>query len=149
VAITSTVPDAKAALRDILKATPSLARVQVSWGWPGGKLQSEAIVLGDVPQSEQQVVAMRAGRLPKTESYLLDVIIRVERNSTEQEPVTRRAYELAAEVEDAVGDNRDLGGVVHFAEWQSATLEEQSDPTGATRIALLIGQVACEARLST
>jgi hypothetical protein len=143
----TSAPDAKGAIRDLLQARPELSGVQVTWGWPEGRLANETIIVGDIPESTQSVVAMRAGRLPKTEEYLLDLLIRVEQRATDHEPCTRRAYELAAAAEDALGDDPTLGGLIHFAEWQSATLEEMSDPDGKTRISIITAHIHCAARI--
>jgi hypothetical protein len=140
----TTAPALKAKLRDVLAARVGLRDVKVSWGWPKA-VRREMIVLGNVNESEQEYVVFRAGRKPREESYTLEVLVRVEQGTNDQEPVTLRAYAIAAELEDALRADFTVGGVVRTAEFESGDLEELGDD--GVRLALLNVRVHCKARI--
>ncbi len=144
---TSTIPALKAKLVELLGAAESLHDVQIAWGWPGGSPARDLIIVGDVPEWSQEPAALRAGRKPREESYAIEILIRVERSGVDQRSVSERAFEIAAEIEDVVGDDWTLGGVVRDGEFAGGSLEEMASPSGDGRTSLLTLRVRCDARV--
>lgn len=102
---TASLPLVKGALKDALKLRSGLSGVQVSWGTPT-EMMPELIHLGDA-SGDQEAVSL--GQRHREENYTLTVTCDVLRNDGDQEKATRRAYALAAELEDELRDNADLG----------------------------------------
>lgn len=102
---TASLPLVKGGLRDALKLRAGLSGVQVSWGTPGEPM-AELILIGDAA-GDQQVKTM--GQRHREENYTLTVHADVLRQDGDQEKATRRVYALAAEIENEIRTNTDLG----------------------------------------
>lgn len=102
---TASLPLVKGALRDALKLRAGLSGVQVSWGVPGEPMP-ELILIGDA-SGDQGAVSL--GQRHREENYNLTVHADVLRNDGDQEKATRRVYGIAAEIENELRSNADLG----------------------------------------
>lgn len=141
---TSTIPALKGKLRDALKADAGLHDVLVTWGWPDAPA-AEMILVGDVPEWHQEPAAMKGAAWPVEEEYVLELIVHVERAGTDQESATRRAFEIAAEIENVIRADYAVGATVRVAQFESGQLQEMAGDQ--TRLALLTCRVGCAARI--
>lgn len=117
--VRSTAPAVKAAVAQLLRTRPGLTGVQVSVGHPGQSIEPDCLIVSVVTGARQE--ARSIGGRHRDEDYTLDVIVSVARTDEDQETVTARAYELLAEIEDALRDDPNLGGLttkwVEVAGW--------------------------------
>jgi len=152
---TSTVPALKAALLARLTARAGLAGVQITYGKPHSSLEDEWIMLGDTsagdPTGEERAgqSSKVIGRRSREERYLLDVWVSVIGSGLEeQQVVTERAYELVAEIEDELGDDPTVNGIVRTAQVADASeLTEAIAKNGQHREAQVRVRVACAERI--
>lgn len=153
---TSTVPALKAALLARLQARADLTGVQTTWGVPHASLEDEWIMLGDTtagdPTGEERggQSAKVLGRRSREERYVLDIWVSVIGSGLEEQSVvTERAYELVAEIEDELGDDPTVGGVVRTAQVVDASelVEAIAKKNGQSREAQVRVRVACAERI--
>jgi limonene-1,2-epoxide hydrolase len=139
----STQPKLKGNLRDALALRPAIkGEVQVSWGFPKSP-EKEFILLGDIRDDGQESAAM--GMQRRDERYTLEVIVKVEKNGTDQEATTLRAYALAGEVENTLRADATVGNAVLMARVTGVGLVEFDGDQ--VRIAVLTVLVGCKARI--
>lgn len=106
---TTTLPTVKAQLVAVLAARAGLAGVQVSAVWPGKEsTEQESVWLGDA-RGRRDYPVVRAGRKPRDETYTLDVFIQVLRPESWDPSAETRAFELFAELEDAIAADPAIG----------------------------------------
>ena len=127
-ATTSTVPTVKARLVAVLG---DRLAVPVTWAWPGPETESECVFLGPHPQLadvrldlSSDIPTIKAGRKHRQEGYVVRVTVwsfRPELTAVDAQECETRAFELAAEVEDALADDPRLG--LSPATIQSAEVE--------------------------
>ena len=149
---TSAIPAFKKALFDALTALAaggSLQGVIVSYGIPyPASPEFELIVLGDVPQWNQDAAAMRNPGHPREEEFGLEVFIRVQKNGADQQrAATERAFVLAGIIENYLRTNVTVGGTVRVAQFDPSGGQLEEFPTENARLALLTAYVVCNARI--
>lgn len=105
----TTQPKVKAKLAEITEDRANLSGVQVAYGHPGKRVESEFISFKDIAGDQE---ARELGNHRRFENYVVEVEVNVLRKGNEQQAVTERAYELAAEVEEAVRAEPTLGSLV-------------------------------------
>jgi len=133
----SAAPTIKAALFSALQAAYT-APVQVCYGHPGTDLENDIVSVGNV-RSVQDVATMSSSRA-REEVLEIDVTVSCYAGGgTEaQQPVTERAYVLAATLEDYLkGSGYSIGGTCRLARVVSHDLAESEDPE-----ILALGRVA-------
>lgn len=102
---------AKAALFDLLKASPALAGVQVCRFWPGGTVERECVFGGRTVWTTTPLTFRPAnGRLPREEAITLDLHIRVMKPGAAPDEVEARAVVLGTVVEELLAADPLLGG---------------------------------------
>jgi hypothetical protein len=145
--------DLKANLLEALKLRAGLDGVQVTWGWPKTPAK-EMIALTDIRGRQEKAELGPRRRANREESYKLEVIVKVEKQGVDQSIATLRAYALAAELEDQLLTDSTVGGVVREAQVGGRVgdpgrfdLEEFVTSDGAGRMAVLVIDVACQARV--
>lgn len=112
------MPVVKAALLTILQAaiTDLAGGGKVTFGWPGGKMRRENVWLGDARFEREEVAGMRPKPHPHNERYTLPVHVWLVAAGDDAQAAEARWYAIAAEVEDALRTNPDLGVAgVHWA----------------------------------
>jgi len=140
---TSTVPALKAALLSLLVARAGLSGVQVVYGAPLPNPGREFVSLGGT-DGMQETAAL--GRLRREEEYRLTIYVSTIREGQGQQACTERAFEIAAEVENAVRSDPTVGGTVRTALVDGPfTLEEGA--TDTHRTALVTIALLCHARI--
>lgn len=126
---TSTIPAFKNAIRTRLNALTgsggSLENVLVSYGFPGGEVPYEMVMVGNTVAQDatggrpggQSAAAMGFQR--REERYVQQIDVRVMRPESQQ-TVTERAFTIAAAVETSLRawgtENPAFGGVVRWAQ---------------------------------
>ena len=104
----STIPLVKRRVLELLGARKGLAEVQQTYSHPNSLLRRESIYFaGATGQHEARVI--RTGRQPRTETYNLAVVVVVHMAGKTAEEAEARAFDLMAEVEDALADDPTLG----------------------------------------
>jgi hypothetical protein len=147
---TSVVPAVKRALKHVLDDRPGLAGVLISWGTPYPADIPEYIWIGNVEPHEQSPSGMRTAPHSREETFSLNVQISVLQTGTEDhELVTERAYELAAEIEDALRDDMTINGSLGngWAQVGGLPLEERGPDENATRESVINARIDCRARI--
>lgn len=149
----SSQPDLKANLLAALDERPGLAGVQVTWGWPKTPAK-EFIALTDIRGVQAKAELGPRRRANREESYKLEVIVKVEKQGTDQSIATLRAYAIAEELADQLLLDSTVGGSVREAQVGGRDgdpgrfdLEELITGEGAGRMAVLVIDVACQARI--
>lgn len=108
---TSTIHAVRLALRDALTGRAGLTDVRVSIGPPLPRPPGEFVWIGDsVADGGDSQEARALGRHKRREEYRVSVVVYVYRAGGDMEGVAERAFELLAEVEDAVREAPDLTG---------------------------------------
>jgi hypothetical protein len=103
------------ALVTSLQARAGLAGALVTYGWPGAAAVQRLMVFTDSDaDGQQQAAAMRVGRLPIEERAELDVTVRAEAVGGNQLDADTAIEALLLELEQAVVDDRTLGGLVSW-----------------------------------
>lgn len=123
----SSAPAFKAALLTALQARSGLSGVTVSYGAPaGGAGAREFVALADIDGTQEYAtLGATAAARRKDETFTMTVYCSVLREGQMQQECTERAFALAAEVEDAVREDPEVGGTVRVAEVASPfSLEE-------------------------
>lgn len=138
----STVVATKQALVALLAAREGLADVAVEYAWREG-LGAESITLGN-PESDQRPSNMRTGRLHRDEEYLLPVYVVVDSPGGTVEGAEERVVLLAAEVEDALADDKKIGSLL-WSRIESYELASGLTENGVAASVTL--RVRCHARL--
>lgn len=105
----STIHAVRKGLLDALNARPALTDVRVTYGPPLPRPPGEFIWLADsAPDGGDSQESRAMGARKRREEYRLSVVVYVFRKGTDMEAAAERAYELVAEVEDALRDEPDL-----------------------------------------
>lgn len=141
-ALTSTVPAAKAALLTLLANT--LIDATVTWGAPAGAAQRDWVNIGNVRQTSE-ARSLNPTRLPRLETYDVDIDVIITRGASGQREATERAYQLAGGVEQALRSNPTLDDVVIVAQPTQMELEEVAE--GDVRQSRLTVVATCQARV--
>lgn len=110
----------KAALYELLDGAPTLAGVEVSWGYPS-KPKKEGVYVGNI-RGEYEPYALGT-TMPRQEEFTIDLTVAAQ-GARSQRTVTERLYELAALVEALLVADHTLGGVVRYAALESSELRE-------------------------
>lgn len=96
-----TTSDRPAVKRHIVATlADALTGVQVSYAYPGQATRNEVVWLGDVTGS-QELAAMGSPRLPRNDSWTLEVVVAVTGHATE-DAADRRCQEIVAAVMEAL-----------------------------------------------
>ena len=125
---TSVVPGFQRALKRVLENRPGLRAVYVSIGAPYPADIPEWIWIGNVPEHEFRFAGQRPGPHSREEEFVQEVQVSVlMANEKDHEPVDARAYEIAAEIEDALGDDLTVDGSVRngWVRVEGMTLEKR------------------------
>ena len=125
---TSVVPGFQRALKRVLENRPGLRAVHVSIGAPYPADIPEWIWIGNVPEHDFAFAGQRPAPHSREENFVQELQISVLlANEEDHEPVDARAYELAAEVEDALGDDLSVDGSVRngWVRVEGMTLEKR------------------------
>lgn len=146
---TSCVPDVKQALLDGLPGEAALSDVRVSWGAPIENYPEEVVVLGDATAPQ---TARHLGNLKRNEEVELTIFVDVNRRTRDQGATTKRAYTLAAAIEDYLRNDpslsSDYSGGAQIVSAQFGGVPRLEEYAGdGTRRALLTCTVNVEARL--
>lgn len=139
---TSTQNTLKTNLKTQLDDRAGLADVQVTIGWPKSPAK-EFMLLGDIRDDGEDTAAL--GNRRRDERYSLFVIVKVEKETTDQTLVNARAYALAAELEQQLRTDMSVNGAVISALVAGIGLDEFANDR--TRMAILTVRVACHARI--
>lgn len=153
---TSAIPAVKTQLVAVLGARAGLAGVSVSYSWPGtmmpqGGSAIEAIFLGSA-SSVEVIPAMKAGRKIRQETIDLDVVIWVIRPADGPDAASgseTRAYELMAELENALADDTQIGLSSTALQWAEITGHHVDHaPAQKGWGTQIIAKVRCHSRLT-
>lgn len=140
---TSTVTAFKAALLTQLQNRAGLSGVQVSYGWPGGAVKRESIMLGGVSGTQ---VFRTIGATQKMEEYALTVYITVIREGAgRQQNADERALALMAEIENELRPGITVNNTVLTAELGAFDLQPMA--SAETRQAILTVTINVMARI--
>lgn len=143
----STQDTLKANLLAQLQARAGLAGVQVAYGFPKTPA-TEFLMLGDIAKGDEQTAAL--GNRSRDEKYTLFVTVKVEKQGTNQQAATERAYTLAGELAGQLRTDPSVNGAVITALVQGTELQEFASNQGqAARMAVVTVHVGCHARLRT
>lgn len=142
-AAASSQPTLKANLLAALKAWGGLAGVQVEYGWPKAPAK-EFLMLADIRNDGETTATLGTNR-PREEHYTLMTLVKVEKQTTQQVIATERGYAIAAELETLLRQNPTVDGAVRLAAVAGISLQELANDK--TRAAILIVEVACQARI--
>lgn len=145
---TSTVPAVMDALYDALVARQSgtpggLNGVRVNYGPALPDPGRESVNILNV-EGEQAWAGL--GKLAKDEVYTVTVLVIVIREGQQTKSAVERAYTIAAQVEDVLGDDPTLGGTCRVAALDNP-FDLEVGASDATRSALLTLGVRVEARI--
>jgi len=153
--LNSTISTVKDRLVVLLLQRSGLTGVQVTRGHPGNALEKEALIIG-IAKGRHAPAAITSGRMPREETYSLDIIASVMVPAGTIADAEDRCHELIAEVEEQVASDPTLGLVLGSSGVQSFSatpgdLEERgsgyiADPPGT--IAEVVLRVDIKARLS-
>jgi hypothetical protein len=98
----------KRRLRDLLESASELSGVDVSYGPPRNPTAGAVVAFGDT-LGELTVAAMRAGRVPYDDRFVVEIIVGAfEPGDSDHELVDRRAEELAEAVRSIVAERPTL-----------------------------------------
>lgn len=142
---TSTVPVVMDALYDALTARQAgaLNGVRVNYGPALPDPGRESVNILNV-EGEQAWAGL--GKLAKDEVYTITVLVIVIREGQQTKSAVERAYVIAAEVEDVLGDDPTLGNTCRVAAVDSP-FDLEVGASDTTRSALLTIGVRVEARI--
>jgi len=128
--MTSTMPAAIDGLLALLRARPSLERVQIVDGYPRFDIVDTAfIAIGGKPEpvAEGAQSSAALGARKREERYTLRVYCSASLGGDDQKAARDQAFSLMAEVEDAVRQDVTLGGAVRVAEVAGSISLSQTD----------------------
>jgi hypothetical protein len=138
---TSSIPTLKKNLQSLLAARTQLHDVLISYGPPLASPPREFIWLGDVEGDQDW--ATIGGRV-REETYDLSLLVSVVREGQDQQGATERAFDLLAEVEDALRSDPTVTDAVLMASVGGRVdLAELASPDGMRRGAHLAAQIHC------
>lgn len=127
----TTVPAAKAALLAVLQAREDLAGVLVQRGLPAEvPAQKERVYLSGTEALTRDPVLQQGLR---RESYLLPLVIEVERfgrGDQVRDGVEQRGWDIVDELEAAIAEDPELGGILDDAELEGVPVEVTLPLTG-------------------
>jgi len=136
----TTAAAVKAALRAAMLAEAGLAGVPVSYGEPGDLARSEHIWIGSATTGDSDLVAFKAGRNRRDESYLVDVVVDVS-SMASAETSEARAVELVTVIEEMLADDPKLGEVPNLLwcileSWDLTTQDYADGPRSVMSLSL-------------
>lgn len=130
---------------DAAAAGNNMAGVQVSYGFPKSPAK-EFVILTDIRDDGEHTATYGATTRSREENYSLFVIVKVEKQTTDQEATTDRAYAIAGEIETAL--RTDPTQSVPNLLWALiAGVGLQEFGNDQTRMAVLTIRVQCKARI--
>jgi len=135
----SSIPRAKAALLDLLRAiefpvsTSSDDEPSVFYGAPQD-LPREAIIVGDTASSDQTWFTFKRATATRAESYMIALHVVVMRPGDEQQEATERAFDLLSAIEDELRDRPDFIDASHWVKISGPDLVEGSTNEGRAAI---------------
>lgn len=99
----------KRALRDVIKAHPAFAGVQVSYGPPGPSDAYEIVYVGST-SGTQEIASMKQGRKTIDEEYQVELFIEVMLEAVDTlEPADARVDQLWTALADLMAEDPTLG----------------------------------------
>lgn len=138
---TSSIPTLIENLRAMLAARTQLDDVQITVGIPLPSPSREFIALLDVSGNQDWSTLGHT----REEQYDLDVLISVAQQTNDQQPSTVRAFEIAAELENALRADQTVKGAVTVAAFGgNISLTQLASDDGMARGAHLTVQVHCQ-----
>lgn len=146
---TSVVPAAFVALQALLEARAGLEGVQVTDGYPT-QPEAEYIALLDAEPHEQRTAGMRATPHAREEEFVMLVAVSALRKGDDDHAiVTARAYELAAEMENALRNDPTIGGSLGngWATVVGLPVRKHGPDNDGRREALIEARISCRARI--
>lgn len=108
-ATSSVIVQAKSQLLSQLQT--ALTDVQVTYSHPGDTQRSEGVYLGDARSDQRIPVSRGGGRARREEVAILEIKCVAVKPGDSLLKAETRAFELLAEVEDALADDPTIGGV--------------------------------------
>lgn len=117
---TSTQIAAKGALFDLLDSAPSLAGINVAWGYTG-RMKKEGVYVGNI-RGEFEPYGLGTSR-PREETFTIDLSVATQGRRSQRQ-VTERLGEMAALVEALLLGDDTLDGEVRYAAMRSSELRE-------------------------
>jgi hypothetical protein len=96
---------AKAALRDMIKGLPALAKYQVTYGYPTRDPERRWVFVGEVDWPESQWVTNRS----REEVFEISVILNAQISGATSEEVEGELQRMAEGIEDGMKANPSLG----------------------------------------
>ena len=137
------------ALKTRLAARAGLAGVQIVIGTPW-QPEADYIAIHEADPHDQRPAGMRALPGPREEEFWLGVMVSsIRKGDADHSEAVARAYTLAAELEDELGDdptiNASLGGGWAQIDGLPVTTHWLEDGTREARIA---GRVKCRSRIT-
>lgn len=97
--------EAKANLRDMLKAQPELAKYQVTWGYPSRAPERRWIFVGEVTWKESEWATNRS----REEQFFIALVVNCQLTGGTSEEVERELQTMASGIENALKANPSLG----------------------------------------
>lgn len=145
-AITSTIPDVKAAIVAAIDAHTDLDGVQVTYGHPGKHPEREFVFVGGTVEWDEEWASLGASR--RTERYTLELYVNVLKPGLTQQQATERAFVIFNGVGKALLADPTLGGRMLTAlEIQFRNLAEGVYQDEG-REAQIVAGVRCDARVT-
>jgi hypothetical protein len=108
-ATASTIVPVKQELVAALRSRPALQGVLITYADPGDKGRREQMFCSEVRVSEQNPVALRAGRKSRDEEYEVDLIVDCASKAS-PETAEARCMEMVSEVEDELAEDTTVRG---------------------------------------
>lgn len=146
--MTSTIQTFSKALVAALKLRAGLKHVAIHNGPPpmSDAQWYENVWLGDV-KGDQEFTAINRTTRPKDETYSIDLVIDVIRNTKDTESTIDRAFELLAEVENCLREDPRLGlsQILYAGVGGNLELYKRADDIG--RQALIFTAIEVKARI--
>lgn len=148
---TSAIHEVRTALVEGLSARPALKTVRVSYGPPLPSAPGEFIAIGNAESDEQEANSLGNNR--RKEVFRVDVTISVRSSGNDMAAYAARAYELAAEVEQFLRENKRLEATYPTTapelSWAvfNGVASDELRADGEGREARLYCGVRCSARL--
>lgn len=125
---------AKNAILAGLQGATGLVGVQVTYVWPGRTMERECLYGGKI-HIEDQYLAFRSGlRVPRLETATIGWTVEVRHMDSDAAAGDARALALGAELENLLGADPTLAGVVKNASITSADLEDVLDDDALTSV---------------
>lgn len=148
----TTIKLVKDAILVALAANSDLSNVAQSWGGPtegDDTTAEEAIYLGDVPEIDQDWMALGDSPLQRREEYVVPIFVAVWRYGDEERAAEVRAWEIVEEVKDSLLASNDiLTALTPGAMAQFRVAGNTNQPFGPQRWRTIVRcELACESRL--